>query len=56
MKTVPELDAYMKSRNYSYMMSQYRNNGEEYMREYVHKNGISTLCFEKQSGIWINCF
>lgn len=55
-KTVAELDAYMKSRNYSYIGSQFRDNGDEYVREYMHENGISTLRFENQGGIWENCF
>ena len=51
MKTVIELDAYMQSRNYFYIRSQFHNNGDEYIREYMHKNG-----FENQGGVWINCF
>lgn len=55
-KTIDELNAYMESRNYSYIESRFRDNGDEYVREYMHKNGISTLRFENQGGIWVNCF
>lgn len=56
MKSVKDLDAYMNSRNYSYIGSQFRDNGEEYVREYMHENGISTLRYENQCGTWKNCF
>ena len=56
MKTVIELDAYMQSRNYSYIGSRFRDNEDEYMREYMHKDSMSTLRFENQGGVWINCF
>lgn len=47
MKTVIELDTYMQSRNYSYIRSQFHNNGDEYIREYMHK--ISIFIPEKTS-------
>lgn len=55
-KTTLKLDLYMESRNYTYIGSRFRSNGDEYLREYMYINGISILHFENQGGVWINCF
>lgn len=55
-KSVKDLDMYMQSHGYSYIRSQFRHNNEEYVREYIHENGISTLRYENQCGTWENCF
>ena len=55
-KSVKELDAYMQSRNYHHINSVYNENGEEYVREYEHKNGLCSLDYAKVFGAWQNCF
>ena len=51
-----ELDAYMTSRGYSYINGECREHGTEYVRRYMHKNGISELSFTERFGKWENCF
>ena len=51
-----ELDAYMVSRGYSYISGETRDDGTEYVRKYIHRNGISELSFTNKFGKWINCF
>ena len=51
-----ELDAYMVSRDYSYINGETRDDGTEYVRRYRHKNGISELSFTNRFGVWKNCF
>ena len=55
-KSIKELDAYMQSRNYNHINSVYNENGEEYVREYEHKNGLCSLDYTKVFGAWQNCF
>ena len=55
-KSVKELDTYMQSRNYHHINSVYNENGEEYVREYEHKNGLCSLDYTKVFGAWQNCF
>ena len=51
-----ELDVYMASRDYSYISGETREDGTEYVRRYIHKNGISELSFTNRFGVWKNCF
>ena len=51
-----ELDVYMTSRGYSYINGECREDGTEYVRRYVHRNGISELSFTERFGKWVNCF
>lgn len=51
-----ELDAYMASRGYSYVNGECREDGTEYVRRYIHRNGISELSFTENCGTWVNCF
>lgn len=51
-KSVKELDAYMQSRNYYYTNGVYNENGEEYVREYEHRNGLCSLDYVKAFGVW----
>ena len=55
-KSVKELDAYMQSRNYHHINSVHNENGEEYVREYEHRNGLCSLNYTKVFGAWQNCF
>ena len=55
--TKEKLDAYMVSRGYSYISGEYREDGTEYVRRYLHKNSISELTFTvDEFGKWRNCF
>lgn len=54
--SIKDLDAYMRSRRYYHIDSDYRDNGEEYGREYKHKNGLCTLRYTKVFKVWKNCF
>lgn len=51
-KSIKELDEYMQSRNYHYTNSIYNNNGEEYVREYKHRNSLHSLDYVKAFGAW----
>ena len=42
--------------NYHHINSVYNENGEEYVREYEHKNGLCSLNYTKVFGAWQNCF
>ena len=42
-KSVKELDEYMQSRNYHYTNGICHENGEEYVREYKHRNASSKV-------------
>ena len=55
-KSIKELDAYMQSRNYHYINGICHENGEEYVREYKHRNGLCLLNYTKVFGAWQNCF
>ena len=54
--TKEKLDDYMASRGYSYINGECREDGTEYVRRYMHKNGISELSFTERFGKWENCF
>lgn len=51
-KSIKELDEYMQSHNYYYTNSIYNNNGEEYVREYKHRNSLHSLDYVKAFGAW----
>ena len=51
-KSIKELDEYMQSRNYHYTNGICHENGEEYVREYKHKNGLCSLSYVKVFGVW----
>ena len=54
--TKEKLDDYMASRGYSYINGECREDGTEYVRRYIHRNGISELSFTERFGKWENCF
>ena len=55
-KSIKELDEYMQSRNYHHINSVYNENGEEYVREYEHRNSLCLLNYTKVFEVWQNCF
>ena len=51
-KSVKELDEYMQSCNYHYTNGICHENGEEYVREYKHRNSLHLLDYVKAFGVW----